>query len=247
MGANSFRKRVFQGPLTLGLHSTTFRSALPSATLPYPRQFFHRANRALVISLSSVLVGYDRRLLLRVLSQVFTCSGTRANSFTAQTVHLFFFVFFCSRRLEPKFAFRGCSHRFSPVRVPAQVSKPRKPPTSFFRSLHSPSVTIDVRFPRVLSQVFTCSGTRASSITALNRALVLFAFFCSRRLQPTFAFRGCSHRFPPVRVPAQVSKPRKPRTCLSRFFFVSVGYYRHSLLALILVSRKLLKFLKYVN
>ena len=69
----------------------------------------------------------------------------------------------------------------------------------------------------------------------------------SRWLQPTFAFRGCSLRFSPVRVPAQVSKPRKPRTCLSRFFFVSVGYYRHSLLALILVSRKLLKFLKYVN
>ena len=123
MGANSFRKRVFQGPLTLGLHSTTFRSALPSATLPYPRQFFHRA----------------------------------------------------------------------------------------------------------------------------NRALVFFAFFCSRRLEPTFAFRGCSLRFSPVRVPAQVSKPRKPRTCLSRFFFVSVGYYRHSLLALIPMSRKLLKFLKYVN
>ena len=123
MGANSFRKRVFQGPLTLSLHSTTFRSALPSATLPYPRQFFHRA----------------------------------------------------------------------------------------------------------------------------NRALVFFALFIPRRLQPTFAFRGCSLRFSPVRVPAQVSKPRKPRTCLSRFFFVSVGYYRHSLLALILVSRKLLKFLKYVN
>lgn len=123
MGANSFRKRVFQGPLTLGLHSTTFRSALPSATLPYPRRFFLRA----------------------------------------------------------------------------------------------------------------------------NRALVFFAFFCSRRLEPTFAFCGCSLRFSPVRVPAQVSKPRKPRTCLSRFFFVSVGYYRHSLLALILVSRKLLKFLKYVN
>ena len=130
MGANSFRKRVFQGPLTLGLHSTTFRSALPSATLPYPRKFHYRANRALV-----------------------------------------FFALFIPRRLQPTFAFCGCSHRFPPVRVPAQVSKPRKPPTSFFRSLHSPSVTTDVRFTRVLSQVFTCSGTRANSITALNRAL----------------------------------------------------------------------------
>ena len=61
--------------------------------------------------------------------------------------------------------------------IPAQVPLPRKPPTSFFRSLHSPSVTIDVRFPRVLSQVFICLGTRASSITALNRALAFLAFF----------------------------------------------------------------------
>ena len=35
-GANFICKRVLQGPLTLGLHSTTFRSALPAATLPYP-------------------------------------------------------------------------------------------------------------------------------------------------------------------------------------------------------------------
>lgn len=123
MGANSFRKRVFQGPLTLGLHSTTFRSALPSATLPYPRQFFHRA----------------------------------------------------------------------------------------------------------------------------NRALVFFDLFCSRRLRPTFAFSGCSHRFSPVRVPAQVSSPHKPRTCFFSLSSFPVGYYRRSLLALIPMSRKLLKFLKYVN
>ena len=204
MGANSFRKRVFQGPLTLGLHSTTFRSALPSATLPYPRRFHHRANRALVISLSSVLVGLDRRSLYagalsgfhlfgyplqffhrakprtcsfrfllfpsvttdvcftRVLSQVFTCSGTRAGSITAQTAHLPFSLFFCFCRLLPTFVFRGCSHRFSPVRIPTPIPSPRKPRTSFFSLSSFPSVTTDVCFSRVLSQVFTCSGTRAS-------------------------------------------------------------------------------------
>ena len=123
MGANSFRKRVFQGPLTLGLHSTTFRSALPSATLPYPRQFFLRA----------------------------------------------------------------------------------KPRTCFFRFLLFPSVRTDVCFLRVLSQGSTCSGTRAGSFSA----------------QTAHLFFSLSS--------------------------VPVGYYRHSLLALILVSRKLLKFLKYVN
>ena len=171
MGANSFRKRVFQGPLTLGLHSTTFRSALPSATLPYPRRFHYRANRALA-----------------------------------------FLAFFCFCRLLPTFVFRGCSHRFSPVRIPTPIPSPRKPRTSFFSLSSFPSVRTDVRFTRVLSQVFTCSGTRSNSFTALNRALVLFAFFCSRRLQPTFALRGCSLRFSPVRIPMPIPSPHKPPT-----------------------------------
>ena len=126
MGANSFRKRVFQGPLTLGLHSTTFRSALPSATLPYPRKFLNRA-KPRTCSFRFLLfpsVTTDVRFL-RVLSQVFTCSGTRANLITA---------------LNRAFV--------------------------LFRFLHSPSVTTDVCFSRVLSQVFTCSGTRASFLTA---------------------------------------------------------------------------------
>ena len=77
--------------------------------------------------------------------------------------------------------------------IPAQVPLPRKPPTSFFRSLHSPSVTIDVRFPRVLSQVFTCSGTRANSITAQTAHLPFSLFFCFCRLLPTFAFGANSN------------------------------------------------------
>lgn len=146
MGANSFRKRVFQGPLTLGLHSTTFRSALPSATLPYPRKFYYRANRARV-----------------------------------------FFAFFCSRRLEPTFAFRGCSHRFSPVRIPTPIPSPRKPRTSFFSLSSFPSVTTDVCFSRVLSQVFTCSGTRAGSITAQTAHLSFrFLLFLSVRTDVRF-------------------------------------------------------------
>lgn len=89
--------------------------------------------------------------------------------------------------------------------IPAPILSPRKPRTSFFRSLQS------------------------------------------RRLEPTFAFAGALSGFHLFGYPRKFLNRAKPRTCLSRFFFVSVGYYRHSLLALILVSRKLLKFLKYVN
>ena len=188
MGANSFRKRVFQGPLTLGLHSTTFRSALPSATLPYPRKFLNRAKprtcsfRFLLFPSVTTDVCFTR-----VLSQVFTCSGTRAGSITAQTAHLPFSLFFCFCRLLPTFVFRGCSHRFSPVRIPTPIPSPRKPRTSFFSLSSFPSVTTDVCFSRVLSQVFTCSGTRAGSITAQTAHLSFrFLLFLSVRTDVRF-------------------------------------------------------------
>ena len=41
---------------------------------------------------------------------------------------------------------------------------------------------------------FTCSSTRRRFIHRANRALVFFAFFCFRRLEPTLAFAGCSLR-----------------------------------------------------
>ncbi len=176
MGANSFRKRVFQGPLTLGLHSTTFRSALPSATLPYPRKFFLR----------------DK----------------------PRTCH---FAFFCSRRLQPTFALRGCSLRFSPVRVPAQVPLPRKPRTCLSRFFFVSVGYYRHSFFAGALTGFHLFGYPCQFHHPANRALVFFRSLHSRRLQPTFAFRGCSLRFSPVRVPAQVSKPRKPRTSFFRF------------------------------
>ena len=168
MGANSFRKRVFQGPLTLGLHSTTFRSALPSATLPYPRQFFHRANRALVffrfLLFPSVMTDV---CFSRVLSQVFTCSGTRANSFTALNRALVFFysLLFSSVMTDVRFTW-VLSQVFTCSGTRANSITALNRALVFFRFLLFPSVRTDVCFPRVLSQVFTCSGTRAGSITA---------------------------------------------------------------------------------
>ena len=149
MGANSFRKRVFQGPLTLGLHSTTFRSALPSATLPYPRRFFLRAKpRTSFFSLSSFPVGYDRRLLFARALTGFHLFGYPRRFYHRANRPLVFFTLFCSCRLGPTFAFRGCSLRFSPVRVPAQVSSPRKPRTCLSRFFLFLSVITDIRFWR---------------------------------------------------------------------------------------------------
>ena len=184
MGANSFRKRVFQGPLTLGLHSTTFRSALPSATLPYPRQFFLRAKPR---------TGSFRFLLFlsvrtdvcfsRVLSQVFTCSGTRANSITALNRALVLFALFIPVGYNRRSLYAGALTGFHLFGYPRKFLNRANRALVFFRSLHPPSVTTDVCFSRVLSQVFTCSGTRANSITALNRPLanVSSKFFFHRQ------------------------------------------------------------------
>ena len=123
-----------------------------------------------------------------------------------------FFRSLHSRWLQPTFAFRGCSLRFSPVRVPAQVSKPRKPRTCSFRFLLFPSVWTDVRFPWVLSQVFTCSGTRANSITALNRALVLFALFIPVGYNRRSLYAGALTGFHLFGYPRQFYYRAKPPT-----------------------------------
>ena len=141
MGANSFRKRVFQGPLTLGLHSTTFRSALPSATLPYPRKFLNRAKprtcsfRFLLFPSVTTDVCFTR-----VLSQVFTCSGTRTGSMTAQTAHLPFSLFFVSVGYYRHSFFAGALTGFH------LFGYPRKPRTCFLSLSSFPSVKTDVCF-----------------------------------------------------------------------------------------------------
>ena len=130
-------------------------------------------------------------------------------------------AFFCPRRLEPTFAFAGCSLRFYLFQYPAQIRTPRKPRTSFFRFLLFSSVRTDVGFCRVLSQVLPVPVPVRCSIRRANRAPVVFALFCLRRLEPTLAFAGCSLRFYLFQYPAQIHTPRKPRTCFFRFLLSS--------------------------
>ena len=131
-------------------------------------------------------------MLLRVRSQVFTCSGTRANSFTAQTAHLFFslssFPVGYNRRSLLAGALTGF-HLFG---------YPRKFLNRANRALVNFALFIPVGYNRrlllrVLSQVFTCSGTRANSITAQTAHLPFSLFFCFCRLLPTFAFGANSN------------------------------------------------------
>ena len=91
---------------------------------------------------------------------------------------LVFSAFFYFRRLQPTFAFAGCSLRFYLFQYPAQIRTPRKPRTSFFRFLLSSSVRTDVCFCRVLSQVLTVPVPGRRFIHRANRAPVVFAFFC---------------------------------------------------------------------
>ena len=151
------------------------------------------------------LFGYPRRFL------------NRAN----RALVFFYSLLFPSVMTDVCFC--GCSHRFPPVRVPAQVSKPRKPRTCFFRSLHSPSVTTDVRFPRVLSQVFTCSGTRANSITAQTAHL----FFSLSSVPVGYDRRslsaGALTGFHLFGYPREFLNRAKPRTCsFCSLLFLSV-------------------------
>ena len=95
-----------------------------SQVLPVPvplRRFIHRANRAPVVLLSSVFVGYNRRWLLPAALSGFTCSSTRRSSIRRANRTLVFSAFFCLRRLEPTLAFAGCSLRFYLFQYPCAV------------------------------------------------------------------------------------------------------------------------------
>ena len=87
----------------------------------YPCAVLYAAQTALLLfSLSSVLVGYNRRWHLPGALSGFTCSSTRRSSIRRANRTLVFSAFFCLRRLEPTLAFAGCSLRFYLFQYPAQ-------------------------------------------------------------------------------------------------------------------------------
>ena len=174
-GRKSYRQRVFQGPLTLGLQSPSLRRQLLPPCL---RQPFH----------------------------------TRAQSYHRAKPRTCCFASFCPRRLQPTFALRGCARRFSCSGTRAQF---------YYRANRAPAVlhpSVRVGYNRRFHSAGALAGFPAriparNHITALNRAPVVFASFCPRRLQPTFAFRGCARRFSCSGTPTQSYHRAKPRTC----------------------------------
>ena len=173
-GRKSYRQRVFQGPLTLGLqspslHASSFRLACGNPSIP-ARSHIAALNRAPAVLHLSVRVGYNRRSLFAGALAGFPARVPARSFITAQTAHLLFCI------------------------------------------LLSASVTTDVCIPRVLSQVFLLGYPRAVLLPRKPRTCC-FASFCPRRLQPTFALRGCARRFFLLGYPAQSYHRAKPRTC----------------------------------
>ena len=140
-------------------------------------------------------------------------------------------AFFCLRRLEPTFAFAGCSLRFYLFQYPGAVLYTAQTAHLLFRFLLSSSVRTDAGICRVLSQVLPVPVPLRRFIHRANRAPVVSAHFCPRRLEPTLAFTGCSLRFYLFLYPCADYIPSKPRSCCFRFLLFSsvrtdVGFCR---------------------
>ena len=118
---------------------------------------------------------------------------TRAQIIFRANRALVFSASFCLRRLEPTFAFDGCSLRFYLFQYPAQIRTPRKPRTCCFAFFCLRRLQPTLAFAGC-SLRFYLFHTRRRFIHRANRAPAVFAFFCLRRLQPTLAFAGCSLR-----------------------------------------------------
>ena len=101
----------------------------------------------------------------------------------------FRFLLFSSVRTDAGFC-RVLS-QVLPVPVPGADSYTAQTALLFFRFLLFSSVTTDICFCRVLSQVLPVPVPGRRFIHRANRAPVVFAFFCFRRLEPTLAFAGC--------------------------------------------------------
>ena len=227
-GRKSYRQRVFQGPLTLGLQSpslraSSFRLACGNPSIP-ARSQLTALNRAPAVLHPSVRVGYNRPFHSAGALAGFSCSGTRAQFYyranrVPVVLHLSVRVGY-NRPLHSVGALAGF-----PARVPSRSHLTAQTAHLLFCILLSVSVTTDVSIPRVLSQVFPARVPARSQLTALNRAPVTFASFCLRRLQPTFALRGCARRFSCSDTRAQLYY-RANRAPAVLHLSVRVGYNR---------------------
>ena len=109
-GRKSYRQRVFQGPLTLGLQSpslraSSFRLACGNPSIP-ARSQLTALNRAPAVLHPSVRVGYNRPFHSAGALAGFSCSGTRAQSSYRANRAPVTFASFSPRRLQPTFATR---------------------------------------------------------------------------------------------------------------------------------------------
>ena len=137
-GRKSYRQRVFQGPLTLGLQSpslraSSFRLACGNPSIP-ARSHITALNRAPVTFASFCPCRLQPTFALRGCSRRFFLLGYPRAVLLPRKPRTCCFASFCLRRLQPTFAFRGCSRRFSCSGTRAQSYHRAKPRSCCFAS-----------------------------------------------------------------------------------------------------------------
>ena len=163
-GRKSYRQRVFQGPLTLGLQSpslraSSFRLACGNPSIPTRSQLTAQTAHLLLLH-PSVRVGYNRRFHSAGALAGFPARVPTRSHITAQTAHLLFCIFLSASVTTDLSIPRVLSQVF-PARVPARSFITAQTAHLLFCILLSVSVTTDVSILRVLSQVFLLGYPRA--------------------------------------------------------------------------------------
>ena len=163
-GRKSYRQRVFQGPLTLGLQSpslraSSFRLACGNPSIPTRSQLTAQTAHLLLLH-PSVRVGYNRRFHSAGALAGFPARVPTRSHITAQTAHLLFCIFLSASVTTDVRSSRVRSQVFL-LGYPRAVLLPRKPRTCYFCILLSASVTTDLCIPRVRSQVFLLGYSHA--------------------------------------------------------------------------------------
>ena len=230
-GRKSYRQRVFQGPLTLGLQSPSLRASsfrLACGNPSIPARSFITAQTAHLLFCIFLSASVTTDLSIpRVLSQVFPTRVPARSHLTALNRAPVTFASFCPRLLQPTFPFRGCAGRFSCSGTHAQSYHRAKPRTCCFASF-CPRRLQPTFALRGCARRFSCSGTRAQFYYRANRAPAVLHPSVRVGYNRRFHSAGALAGFP-ARIPARNHITAQTAHLLFLHPSVRVGYNRRVL------------------
>ena len=194
-GRKSYRQRVFQGPLTLGLQSpslraSSFRLACGNPSIP-THNHITALNRAPVVLHPSVRVGYNRRSLFAGALAGFPARVPARSFITAQTAHLLFCIFLSASVTTDGRSSRVRSQVF-PARVPSRshITALNRAPVVLFLSVRvgytdlcyllTPAVKIRYTFP--MKRIYIGNLSFNTTEESLNNAFSAFGEVISATL-----------------------------------------------------------------